>query len=187
MFSIFLESKFEHLPSHDASDAVSESVSFWLWSFKMPVRAGMIITGNVPLNPIPNNNMFSAVVAENYRTKTEKKIQNKTNIEMHNEVISAKNWNLEDWCSCGGWNRFNELYIILIKYWACSSGPHFFYTNLLDSNHPNTHTAFTNKSCDSNRRFYAYKNAQTQCILRKAWKMIYFKRNVVKTLFSFIA
>lgn len=61
----FLLLKIRILPSHDASDPVNVSVSFWLWSFKMPVRAGIIITGNVPLRPIPNSSIFSAVVAEN--------------------------------------------------------------------------------------------------------------------------
>lgn len=59
--------KIVNLPSHDASDAVSVSVSFWLWSFRIPVSAGIIITGKVPLNPMPNSSIFSAVVAENYR------------------------------------------------------------------------------------------------------------------------
>lgn len=53
------------LPIHEACAGVIESGSPRLCSFTMPVSAGIMITGNVPLKPISNSSKFSAVVAAN--------------------------------------------------------------------------------------------------------------------------
>ena len=99
------------LPNQEACDGVSESDSFTLCLFGIPVRAGITIPANTIQNPQPMSKTLSMVVARNYTQAEEEREREREiswchwtqNLMQFNEMLKLKlkverlNWRHLKW------------------------------------------------------------------------------------------